>query len=67
MQSMVPHGRFEELCEELVKLLEEQVAVIKDRGLSDFSKEEMADFERRKLRVAELRAAIGKLVAMQKN
>jgi hypothetical protein len=51
------------MCEELVRLLEEQIAVIKDRGLNDFSKEEWADFDRRRRRVAELEHAIEKLVA----
>ena len=54
--------RFEQIAHELLDLLDQQVAVIAGRKLTDLAQRDVESYQSRKRRILELRAALGELL-----
>jgi hypothetical protein len=50
----------EEIARELCDLLDQQMKAISGRGLEDLTDEELANYERRRTRIAALRSELAK-------
>jgi hypothetical protein len=57
---IVEHPNISSLVREVCELLDRQVTVLRENKISDLSERELQEYEKRKARIAELRAELGK-------
>ncbi len=56
------YSEFERIAQELLDLLDQQVAAIVGRDFNDLTKEEVDAYQCRRRRILELRSALGALI-----